>query len=111
VGEVQETDADLVQLYPAENGHRGRDGVLLRAGERVASVLDLPWLRDDDAHWARAKAAEGRVVLAGGLGPDNVRAAIEAVRPWAVDAARNLEASPGIKDPEKVRAFVQAARS
>jgi phosphoribosylanthranilate isomerase len=49
-------------------------------------------------------------VLAGRLGPDNVRAAIQAVRPWAVDAASQLESAPGIKDHEKVRAFVQEAR-
>ena len=58
---------------------------------------------------ARAARAE-RVVLAGGLGPDNVRAAIDAVRPWAVDAARSLESAPGIKDHDLVRSFVEAAR-
>ena len=49
-------------------------------------------------------------MLAGGLGPENVREAIDAVRPWAVDAASSLEAAPGIKDPDRVRAFVEAAR-
>ena len=49
-------------------------------------------------------------MLAGGLGPDNVREAIEAVQPWAVDASSSLESEPGIKDHEKVRAFVEAAR-
>jgi phosphoribosylanthranilate isomerase len=39
-----------------------------------------------------------------------VRAAIAAVQPWAVDAASQLESAPGIKDHEKVRAFVQEAR-
>jgi phosphoribosylanthranilate isomerase len=75
----------------------------------VAKVLDLPWLEEDDGHFDRAAAAEGRVLLAGGLGPDNVRAAIDRVRPWAVDASRSTEASPGIKDHRKVRAFVEAA--
>jgi indole-3-glycerol phosphate synthase/phosphoribosylanthranilate isomerase len=111
VGEAEETGADLVQLYPEEDGHRGRDGVLLRAGAQVATVVDLPWLGADDAHWERAAAAGGRIVLAGGLGPGNVQAAIAAVRPWAVDAARSLEAAPGIKDHAKVRAFVEAART
>ena len=55
--------------------------------------------------------AEGRIVLAGGLGPENVRAAIEAVHPWAVDASSRLESAPGIKDHEKVRAYVEAARA
>jgi phosphoribosylanthranilate isomerase len=49
-------------------------------------------------------------VLAGRLGPDNVREAIDAVQPWAVDAASRLEREPGIKDHDKVRAFVEAAR-
>ena len=45
VGEEQETDADLVQLYARENGHRARDGVLRRGGEQVGTVVDLPWER------------------------------------------------------------------
>ncbi len=49
------------------------------------------------------------LVLAGGLTPDNVAAAIEAARPWAVDTASGVEASPGQKSAEKVRAFVEAA--
>src|ERR671923_32223 len=111
VGEAEEDGADLAQLYERDaEPLRGRDAVLLRSGEPVAKVLDLPWDDDDPAHLERARAAEGRVVLAGRLGPENVRAAIEAVEPWAVDAASRLEAEPGIKDPEKVRAFVKAAR-
>ncbi|MDQ3670541.1 MAG: hypothetical protein M3377_09735 [Actinomycetota bacterium] len=110
VGRAEDAGTDLVQLYPAENGHRGRDGILLRGGETVGHVFDLPWLTEDSAHWNRAAEAEGRVVLAGGLAPENVGAAIAAVRPWCVDASRSLEASPGIKDHERVRAFVEATR-
>jgi hypothetical protein len=111
VGDPAEAGTDLVQLYPEENGHRARDGVLLREGKQVAVVRDLPWLRDDERHWDEAAAVPGRVLLAGGLGPGNVRAAIEAVRPWCVDASRSLEQSPGVKDHALVRAFVEAARS
>ena len=111
VGDVEARGADLIQLYPREQGAvRGRDAVLFRDGEQVARVLDLPWEESDPEHLARARAAEGRVVLAGRLGPDNVRAAIEAVHPWAVDAASRLEVEPGIKDHDKVRSFVEAAR-
>jgi indole-3-glycerol phosphate synthase/phosphoribosylanthranilate isomerase len=110
VGEAEEVGTDLIQLYAQENGHRARNGVLYRNREAVARVFDLPWLEQDDDHWRRAAEAEGRVLLAGGLGPENVRAAIEAVGPWAVDASRSLEVEPGIKDHGKVRAFVEAAR-
>jgi indole-3-glycerol phosphate synthase/phosphoribosylanthranilate isomerase len=111
VGDEEETGADLVQLYRREEGRvRGRDAVLLRGGEEVARVVDLPWDESDPLHLQRAAAAEGRVMLAGRLGPDNVADAIRAVRPWAVDAASRLEREPGLKDPEKVRAYVAAAR-
>ena len=110
VGEAEPAGTDLAQLYAAENGHRARDGVLLRGEDEVARVLDLPWLAEDASHWERAAAVEGRVMLAGGLSPENVAEAIAAVRPWAVDASRSLEREPGIKDHERIRAFVEAAR-
>ena len=111
VGKVEEAGSDLVQLYEREEGRvRGRDAVLLRNGETVAQVVDLPWDEQDPLHFQRAAVVEGRVMLAGRLGPDNVREAVRAVRPWAVDAASKLEAKPGIKDHDKVRAFVEAAR-
>jgi len=110
VGEPEQRGADLVQLYERQEGAvRGRDAVLLRDGEPVARVADLPWEGEDPDHWQKARS-DDRLMLAGRLGPDNVRAAIEAVQPWAVDAASQLEAAPGIKDHEKVRAFVQEAR-
>jgi indole-3-glycerol phosphate synthase/phosphoribosylanthranilate isomerase len=111
VGEAEAVDSDLVQVYQREEGRvRGRDAVLLRDGEPVAQVVDLPWEEGDPLHLQRATAHQGRVMLAGRLGPDNVRDAVRAVRPWAVDAASQLEREPGIKDHEKVRAFVAAAR-
>ena len=110
VGEIEESGADLVQLYEREGDHRGRDAVLLQGERQVARVVDLPWRDTDPRHLPRAAAVEGRVMVAGGLAADNVRAAIEAVRPWAVDASSRLEQAPGVKDPELVRAFVEAAR-
>ena len=111
VGEPDEDGADLVQLYTQEEGKvRGRDAVLLSDGREVARVVDLPWQEDDPTHLERARGTEGRVMLAGGLGPENVHDAIEAVRPWAVDASSSLEVSPGIKDHARVQAYIEAAR-
>ena len=115
VGEAGESCASLDQVHERVEGVvRGRDAVLLREGEQVAQLLDLPWNTEDPGHypdhWDRAAAAPGRIVLAGKLAADNVGEAIRRVCPWAVDASSRLEASPGIKDPEKVRAYVEAAR-
>jgi indole-3-glycerol phosphate synthase/phosphoribosylanthranilate isomerase len=110
VGETDDTDADLVQHYGRENGHRSRDAVLLRRGERIGTVVDLPWAEGDPSHIERARSTAGRVMLAGGLGPENVAEAIERVQPWAVDSARSTEESPGVKDHDSIRAWVEAAR-
>ena len=59
--------------------------------------------------WSLAKGIEKKVILAGGLDDENVRRAIEQADPWGVDACSRLEASPGIKDREKLRRFVKAA--
>ncbi len=63
--------------------------------------------------WTRARAisARRRVVLAGGLNPENVSDAIKTVKPYAVDVASGVETAPGIKDPQKLRAFIDAVRS
>jgi indole-3-glycerol phosphate synthase/phosphoribosylanthranilate isomerase len=111
VGEAGDSGAHLDQVHSREDGKvRGRDAAVLHKSEQVATLLDLPWDEADPSHWDRAAATEGRILLAGRLAADNVGAAIERVHPWAVDASSRLEASPGIKDHAKVRAYVEAAR-
>ena len=64
-------------------------------------------------NWALAREANrfGTIILAGGLTPENVERAITEVRPFAVDVASGVEASPGIKDEEKLRRFFAAVKA
>ncbi len=63
-------------------------------------------------HWALARelGADRRVLLAGALDASNVADAIHAARPWAVDGVRGTESAPGVKDHDRIRAFVKAAK-
>ncbi len=95
-----EADLEALKGYPAA-------AYLLDAkvaGKRGGSGVALDW-----ALAARATGL-GRIILAGGLTPDNVAEAIRSVRPYGVDVSSGVESAPGRKDAAKVRAFVQAAR-
>jgi phosphoribosylanthranilate isomerase len=63
-----------------------------------------------DWELAAQVARELPIVLAGGLGPDNVAEAVRVVRPWAVDVASGVERAPGVKDHDRMRLFIERAK-
>ena len=88
----------------------------LKSGEHLlldASVPGLPGGTGRIFDWAVAAevARERKLTLAGGLDPGNVTEAIEAVHPFRVDVASGVESEPGQKDPDLVRAFIDAAKT
>jgi phosphoribosylanthranilate isomerase len=76
-----------------------------RPGQRGGTGETFDW------GLVRARRSSVPLILSGGLRPDNVADAIAAVHPFAVDSASGTEAAPGLKDPEKVAAFVEAVEA
>ncbi|MBK5221991.1 MAG: phosphoribosylanthranilate isomerase [Acidimicrobiia bacterium] len=100
----------LIQAFPAGSE------ALRRADEWGADaiIVDSPTPGSGQVFdWSLAEGAPSgrRVILAGGLTPDNVADAIAKVRPWGVDVSTGVEAEPGRKDPRKLRAFIAAAKA
>lgn len=79
--------------------------VYVYEGQRSGSGETVDWAR------AAEVARNGRMILAGGLAEDNVRAAIQAVRPWGVDVSSGVESLPGTKDHELIERFIGAVRA
>ncbi len=95
----------------SDNGGLFPDAVLLDAavaGQYGGTGSTLAW--NELADWRPLPGAVP-LILAGGLTPENVTEAISAVRPDGVDVASGVESAPGVKDPEKMRLFVEAAKT
>ena len=93
---------DGVDVASAACRYAGARGVLLdahRSGEQGGSGLSFDWSTIPGT-------LAGRVVLAGGLTPENVGAAIAQVRPYAVDVSSGIESAPGIKCPRRMQLFM-----
>lgn len=115
---AEEAALDVVQLHGSE---RAADYLPLRiwkafrvtlgdAEGAEAVLLDGPAPGTGEAFdWSGIPSTAPRLILAGGLGPDNVAEAIREVRPWGVDACSRIEREPGRKDHDKMRRFVQTA--
>lgn len=96
----REGDVDLLDEYLEDTVNRRfmYEGPASGSGERV------------DWNEAAEIARRGRMTLAGGLTPDNVAEAIRVVRPFGVDVSSGVESRPGVKDPLKIRDFVETVR-
>jgi phosphoribosylanthranilate isomerase len=93
---------------------------VLRAGKSLPAILPARFLFEgaisgtgETADWLQAAqlARQGELILAGGLSPANVRAAIHAVKPFGVDVSSGVERAPGVKDAQKIIEFVATCRS
>jgi phosphoribosylanthranilate isomerase len=101
---------DSVERWPViREGWAGIDGGLpaefLYEGVRSGAGQTVDWQR------AAAIAKRGRMILAGGLGVDNIATAIRTVRPHGVDVSSGVESRPGRKDPGLIQLFIKAARA
>jgi phosphoribosylanthranilate isomerase len=96
----------------------GASGPLIEVSEIPESCLPLFDTASGDRHggtgvafdWSAIPLPGRPFILAGGLGPDNVRAAINAAHPFGVDASSRLEAEPGVKDPSRIADFIREAK-
>ncbi len=134
IGVADFCDLDIVQLhgdnnwevvqflpYPFIKAFAVKDSTVLEQirSHRLASflldtfdsVVDGGTGRTFDWRIAREASAFGKVILSGGLNPENVSEALESVRPYAVDVSSGVEKEPGIKDSDKMKHFFDEVRT
>jgi phosphoribosylanthranilate isomerase len=110
-GDSDKAEQKFREQLRAAVRHNCVDAILIDA--RTATASGGTGTRFD---WVRARAilddeaGSLRIIVAGGLRPENVRDAISVLKPWGVDVASGVEAVPGKKDPERLLAFLRAAR-
>ncbi|MDA4114469.1 MAG: phosphoribosylanthranilate isomerase [Thaumarchaeota archaeon] len=95
---------------PAKAESNGFDALLTdtyRAGRQGGTGIISDW---DFCRRIREEILPVRMILSGGLRPENVAEGIRAVRPFAVDVSSGVESSPGVKDPDKIAEFIRRAR-
>ncbi len=108
---LQALTADFIRMAESRKPANGLDTFLLDS-----STPDQPGGTGRTFDWQRiaplamVMSKSVKVVAAGGLTPENVGSAMRILRPWGVDVSSGVEASPGKKDPQNVRAFVQAVQ-
>jgi phosphoribosylanthranilate isomerase len=108
---------DVAQLHGSETPHQHPRGLRVWKAFRVKDpemrVPDYPSeaiLIDGPAYdWSSTGHFTRPLILAGGLDPENVSAAIQRAKPWAVDVSSGIEASPGHKDHGRMKQFIEAA--
>ena len=103
----QEFEQQLAEL----SGEDSLDGVLVDSSSQRAvggTGTSFNWFAAQSSF--QQAAPHVRLIAAGGLAPENVKQAIQVLRPWGVDVVSGVESAPGRKDPERVLAFIRSAQ-
>lgn len=120
---AREAGLDIVQLHGQETARNFPQGARVWKAVRIRGSFDVAQLDEypseailldgpvngETFDWTLGAGVSKKLIIAGGLDADNVRAAIEQAKPWGVDACSRLESMPGKKDHGKMAHFLKAA--